>query len=160
MRTSFGCNGGNQSTAFNYWESHDAELESAYPYTARTQTCKYDQSAATNTEVASWSKVTADDTNALKAALNIGVVSVSIEADKYCFQSYTSGIFDNTNCGTSLDHAVALVGYGSENGTEYWIMRNSWGTTWGESGYMRMAIESGKGVCGVQMGPLYPASNN
>ncbi len=151
-----GCNGGNQSTAFNYWESADAEVESAYPYTARTQSCKYSKASATNVEVASWSKVTADDTNAMKAALNVGVVSVSIEADRSCFQSYSSGIFDNTNCGTSLDHAVALVGYGSSNGTEYWILRNSWGTSWGEKGYMRLKITSGAGICGVNKGPLYP----
>lgn len=159
VRTSFGCNGGNQSTAFNYWETHYAELETNYPYTAVTGTCAYSESKATNVEVTTWQKVTADNTDALKAALNVGVVSVSIEADKYCFQAYKSGIFNNTDCGTSLDHAVALVGYGSENGTEYWILRNSWNTTWGEQGYMRVAIQSGKGVCGVQMGPLYPSSN-
>jgi len=160
VRTSFGCNGGNQSTAFNYWESHDAELEGTYPYTAKTQSCSYSESKATNVEVATWNKVAANSPDALKAALNVGVVSVSIEADKMCFQTYSSGVFDNVKCGTQLDHAVAAVGYGSENGQEYWIVRNSWGASWGEQGYIRMAIVDGAGICGVQMGPLYPASNN
>ena len=71
---------------------------------------------------------------------------------------YKSGIFDSADCGTELDHAVLLVGYGrSESGQEYWIMRNSWAETWGEGGYMKMAIgEDGPGICGVMKAPLYP----
>jgi len=92
----------------------------------------------------------------MKAALQSGVLSVSIEADKPVFQRYSTGIFNSTSCGTSLDHAVAVVGWGKSGSTEYWIMRNSWGKSWGESGYMQMEITSGKGICGVQMEPLYP----
>jgi len=77
-----------------------------------------------------------------------------------CFQNYRSGIFDNTSCGTRLDHGVGIVGWGKQSGREYWILRNSWGKSWGESGYMRMAIETGKGVCGVQMQPSYPKGVN
>jgi len=93
----------------------------------------------------------------MKAALQSGVLSVSIEADKSVFQRYSSGIFNSVECGTSLNHAVAIVGWGKEGSTEYWIMRNSWGKSWGEKGYMQMEIaSSGKGVCGVQSEPLYP----
>jgi len=83
-----------------------------------------------------------------------------IEADRAVFQQYTSGIFDSTACGTSLDHATLVVGYGSENGQDYWIMKNSWGTVWGEAGYMRLAIVNGQGICGIQMNPLYPTADN
>lgn len=83
-------------------------------------------------------------------------MSVSIQANQFCFQSYSSGIFDNTRCGTNLDHAVAVVGWGSDNGVEYWLLRNSWGVTWGEEGYMKVEIVSGHGLCGIQMEPLYP----
>ena len=63
---------------------------------------------------------------------------------------YQSGIFNDDNCGYTIDHAVALVGYGSEDGQEYYILRNSWGTTWGEDGYMRLASNgNGLGICGV-----------
>ena len=71
---------------------------------------------------------------------------------------YRSGIFDSSACGTRLDHATLVVGYGNENGKEFWIMKNSWGTGWGESGYMRLAIEQGAGVCGIQMNALYPTA--
>ena len=85
-------------------------------------------------------------------------VSIAIEADQYQFSAYKSGIFDNTSCGTSLDHAVLLVGYGSQDGQEYYLMKNSWGTSWGESGYMKMAIiGNGPGICGCQMQPNYPS---
>jgi len=71
---------------------------------------------------------------------------------------YTSGILDQS-CGTGLDHAIAAVGYGSDNGQEYWIIRNSWGSSWGEEGYIRVAIEDGEGICGIQMGSFYPTTN-
>lgn len=83
---------------------------------------------------------------------------MSIEADKFSFQMYTSGVFDNANCGTELDHATLVVGYGTSlTGKEYWIMKNSWGESWGESGYMKVAIVDGEGICGIQMGPLFPS---
>ena len=95
----------------------------------------------------------------MKAALAQQPLSVSIEADTYVFQTYKSGVLNSTKCGTQLDHAVLAVGYGSENGQEYWLVKNSWGTTWGENGYIKLAIVDGDGICGVQMGPLFPTSN-
>jgi C1A family cysteine protease len=74
----------------------------------------------------------------MKAALARQPLSVSIEADRSVFQNYRSGIFNSTACGTSLDHATNVVGWGTSGGVDYWLMRNSWGTTWGESGYMRV----------------------
>jgi len=76
----------------------------------------------------------------MKAAVAKQPISVLIEADKSVFQMYRNGIFDSASCGTNLDHATLVVGYGEENGKEFWIMKNSWGTGWGESGYMRLAI--------------------
>jgi len=75
------------------------------------------------------------------------------------FQSYTSGIISSTTCGTTLDHAVLVIGYGTDAGTDYWLLKNSWGTTWGEEGYFRIIRDmttSGPGVCGLQMEPIYP----
>jgi len=102
-----------------------------------------------------YTNVTPNSSTQMKAALESYVLSVSIEADKSVFQRYSSGIFNSTACGTRTDHATNVVGWGSSNGVEYWIMRNSWGKYWGESGYMRMEITSGKGICAVQSGPLY-----
>ena len=94
----------------------------------------------------------------MKAAVAKQPISVLIEADKSVFQMYRSGIFDSASCGTRLDHATLVVGYGEENGKEFWIMKNSWGTGWGEEGYMRLAIQEGDGVCGIQMNTLYPTA--
>lgn len=83
-------------------------------------------------------------------------MSVSIEADKSVFQSYKSGVFASSSCGTSLDHAVLLVGYstGTSEG-DYFILKNSWGTTWGDAGYMKLGMEANgqDGYCGVYMNP-------
>jgi C1A family cysteine protease len=91
------------------------------------------------------------------AAVAKGPVSVAIEADQSAFQSYRSGIV-KSGCGTQLDHGVLVVGYGSENGTDYWVVKNSWGASWGESGYIRLArtSASGPGVCGLQSQASYP----
>jgi C1A family cysteine protease len=153
-----GCNGGNASLAFSYLSSKAAMSESSYPYTHRNGTCKW---SSNNTGVVSTSHsyVTSNSPSAMKSALANQPLSVAIEADKSVFQSYKSGIFNSTACGTSLDHATNVVGWGSSAGTDYWIMRNSWGTSWGEKGYMRLAIVSGKGNCGIQMQPLYTKTN-
>jgi len=72
---------------------------------------------------------------------------------------YSGGIFDSASCGTNLDHAVAAVGYGSENGQDFYIVRNSWGASWGEKGYIRIAAVEGKGICGIQQVSLWPSTN-
>lgn len=91
--------------------------------------------------------------NVIKNELSKGVLSVMLSARSQYFKSYSSGILNNTNCPLHTDHAVAMVGWGADatTGQEYWIVRNSWGSNWGEAGYIRMAIdESGPGICGVQ----------
>jgi len=93
---------------------------------------------------------------ALQSALASQPIAVSIEADTLVFQSYTSGVLDSAACGTSLDHAVLAVGYGVENGLNYWLVKNSWGTSWGDNGYIKLAAVEGEGICGVQMVPVYP----
>jgi len=151
----YGCNGGWAYRAIQYFETHYAESESSYPYTARDGSCKYNSSNATVVKTASYVNVTADSISAMKTALNSHILSVAIEADKYCFQTYSSGIFNNSNCGTSLDHATNVVGWGTSGGVDYWIMRNSWGKSWGMSGYMHVQQVAGKGICGIQMEPVY-----
>ena len=156
----YGCGGGWQYKAFQYYESNMAILEKDYAYTAKDGSCQYDSLSHTGVDVSGYSWVTADSSSQTKAAIAKQPISVSIEADRYVFQLYSSGVFDSTSCGTSLDHAVALVGYGTENGQDYYLLRNSWGTSWGEAGYMKIAnVGDGAGICGVQMEPLYPASN-
>ena len=69
-------------------------------------------------------------------------MAVAVEADKFCFQMYSSGVMDNPKCGTELDHAVLVVGYGTDDksGLDYWYVKNSWDMTWGDEGYIRLGI--------------------
>jgi len=90
----------------------------------------------------------------LKAALAKGPVSVAIEADKIAFQGYTGGVITGSACGTQLDHGVLAVGYGTENGTEYFLVKNSWGASWGVDGYVKIGVEGN--VCGITSQPSYP----
>jgi C1A family cysteine protease len=96
----------------------------------------------------------------LKAAIAKAPTSVTIEADQTVFQMYTGGVLDSKKCGTNLDHAVAAVGYGTEGGQEYYIVRNSWSASWGDAGYIKIAAVDGAGICGIQMESLYPAAKN
>jgi len=152
-----GCNGGLMDYAFQYAESNKMEEESAYPYTAMDGSCAFDVNKG-EVLVAGFEDVASQDESQLLAAVNLGPVSVAIEADTSVFQSYSSGVIDSTGCGTQLDHGVLVVGYGSENGQDFWILKNSWGASWGESGFFRIArsTDSGPGICGLQLQPSYP----
>jgi C1A family cysteine protease len=110
--------------------------------------------------VSSYTDVTPNNVAQMKAAATLQPLAVAIEADKLCFQVYKSGVFSNSRCGTTLDHAVLVVGYGTENGVEYWLVKNSWNTTWGENGYIKLAITGDdEGTCGVQSDPQFVTSN-
>ncbi|KAG6777144.1 hypothetical protein POTOM_016952 [Populus tomentosa] len=98
--------------------------------------------------------------NALQQAVAQQPVSVIVDGGGRDFQFYKSGVF-NGDCGTAQSHAVTAMGYGTNSdGTDYWLVKNSWGTGWGESGYMRMqrGIGASEGLCGIAMYPSYPTA--
>jgi len=149
-----GCNGGLMDQAFQYIISNPGiASEQAYPYTAQDGTCN--TAAKSVTMITGYTDVTSGDEAALMKAVNVGPVSVAIEADQSCFQFYSGGVLNDPTCGTQLDHGVLAVGYGTLSGQDYWIVKNSWGTSWGvESGYVFIA----KGIdeCGIATENSYP----
>jgi C1A family cysteine protease len=153
-----GCNGGQPDSALKYMINNGQCSESAYPYTAKQGTC-HSCSQPTDVEFSSCYDVKPNDQVALKTAVLKNPVVVAIEADTKYFQSYSSGILtDSIKCGTNLDHAVEIVGYGTQNGINYWKVRNSWSSSWGEDGYVliqRSDSTNDPGVCGIAMEPSF-----
>ena len=151
-----GCNGGWPYLAVEYAASKGLELESDYPYTAQDGSCNYNKAKAV-TVAGGYKFVTSNSTDQLKAALVNGPVSVLIEADQDSFQFYSSGVI-RKNCGADLDHAVLAVGYEKVGLYEAFIVKNSWGTSWGSDGYVYIGTtqtqNKGQGVCGILAQPL------
>ena len=151
-----GCNGGLMDGAFQYAIDNGMCSEDAYPYNAKSGSC---QSCTTVVTMSSCVDVTPQNEVDLEKAVSIGPVSVAIEADTRTFQLYTSGVITSDACGTNLDHGVLVAGYGTENNTPYWLVKNSWGTSWGENGYVKIGKSDSTrtpGVCGIAMQPSYP----
>jgi C1A family cysteine protease len=154
-----GCNGGEMNGAFNFAMDKGICTESDYPYfsgdTQKGGTCK---TCSTALKVKACYSVKANDQIALKEAVSKGPVSIAIEADTRYFQSYASGVLTSATCGTTLDHGVLVVGYGTENGQDYWLVKNSWSTTWGDGGYLKIARSDStndEGICGISMDPSF-----
>ncbi|XP_011029381.1 PREDICTED: cysteine proteinase RD21a [Populus euphratica] len=153
-----GCNGGLMDYAFEFIINNGGiDTEDDYPYLGRDGRCDTYRKNAKVVSIDSYEDVPVNDETALKKAVANQPVSVAIEGGGRNFQLYDSGVFTG-ECGTSLDHGVAAVGYGTEKGKDYWIVRNSWGKSWGESGYIRMErnIASPTGKCGIAIEPSYP----
>lgn len=161
VKLCFGCNGGNYTTVYGqYAKNNYMYTEAGWPYTATGGTCAPPAGASpTGMKTTGYTAVETENEVALKTALAQQPVSVAIQANQFSFQAYKDGVFDSSKCGTQLDHAVLLVGYGvdAESGQPFYLMKNSWGSSWGDKGYMKMAIVgNGPGICGVQMQPAYP----
>jgi C1A family cysteine protease len=152
-----GCQGGLMDHAFEWVSQNGICSEADYPYTSGsgvTGTCKKTCTPAVT--LTGHTDVPSQDEDALKAAVSKQPVSVAIEADKRVFQLYKTGVLDDPACGTSLDHGVLVVGYGtdSDSGKDYWKVKNSWGETWGEQGYIKMVRN--KNQCGISQMASYP----
>lgn len=154
-----GCGGcGNLYNALEYTASSGIESESDYPFTLKRKGCNYNSKKVV-VKNQGYAAVQVNNTNQLKAALAQQPVIVGIEADQTVFQFYKAGVITH-GCGSMLDHAVNAVGYGTFNGNDAFIVKNSWGPDWGMEGYVLISTNQnangGAGVCGILSGPVYP----
>ncbi|XP_028793674.1 low-temperature-induced cysteine proteinase-like [Neltuma alba] len=154
-----GCNGGLMDYGFEFIINNGGiDTEEDYPYRAVNGRCDTYRKNAKVVTIDDYEDVPVNDERALQKAVANQPVSVAIEGGGREFQLYVSGVFTG-DCGTALDHGVTAVGYGTENGVDYWIVRNSWGKSWGENGYVRLErnlATSNTGKCGIAMESSYP----
>merc|ERR1719420_2234757 len=135
--TSSGCQGGSMAGAIQYESGTAMATEASYPYKGVDGTCQSSFTAAIPQGGITGHKSVGNfifgaSKKSMQSAIQQQPVSIAIEADQYAFQAYESGVL-SSGCGTSLDHGVLAVGYGSESGQDYWLVKNSWGTSWGAS---------------------------
>jgi C1A family cysteine protease len=154
-----GCNGGITNSAFRYVIDNGISFETTLPYTAKDDKCPTNLHKSP-VSLSTCYNVEPENQIDLKSAVSSNsVVAVAIQADSRVFQFYSSGIITSEECGDNLNHAVAIVGYGEEkDGTKFWTVRNSWGTSWGEDGYVRILREdkeNGNSICGIAGQPSF-----
>jgi len=163
VTTCSGCGGcANLYNALEYTSKKGIELETDYPYNARTGSCKYDDSKVAFKN-AGYELVKPKSADQLKAALVNQPVVVGVQASGVAFQFYAGGVISNgLLCGDNMDHAITAVGYGEHKGHDSFIVKNSWGPSWGAQGYVYISTNdqanNGNGVCGILAAPVFPTA--
>jgi len=154
-----GCNGGLMDSAFKYIiQNHGIDTEASYPYTATgPNSCKFKRNDVGAT-ITSFRDIQRGSETALLNGVAINPVSVAIDASHQSFQMYHSGIYNEPRCSsTNLDHGVLAVGYGTQSGQDFWLVKNSWGASWGMQGYILMS-RNRNNQCGIATAASYPVA--
>jgi len=156
-----GCDGGLMTQAMDYIISNGGiDTEASYPYTAQDGTCNYN-AANSGSTLASYNNIPSGDEASLQTAVYTGPTSVAIDASQSSFQFYSSGVYSDPDCSsTQLDHGVLSVGWGVDTSSSqpYWIVKNSWGTDWGQQGFIWML--RGQNMCGIATMATIPSGCN
>lgn len=155
-----GCDGGLMANAFKYIrDNHGVDTENSYPYEAHDDKCRFKNKTVGADDKGYMEIPSGDEAKLTKAIAMKGPVSVAIDASQESFRLYDGGVYDEPNCGNSeenLDHGVLVVGYGTDpvHG-DYYLVKNSWSETWGQSGYIKMARNKDN-QCGIATSAVYP----
>lgn len=154
-----GCEGGLMDNAFTYVKDNKGiDTEKSYPYEAQDDKCRYNPKQSGATDKGFVDIPEGDEAKLKLAVATVGPVAVAIDAGHESFQFYKRGVYYEKQCGNQpdeLDHGVLVVGYGTESGKDYWLVKNSWGKSWGLEGYIKMARNK-KNHCGIATSASYP----
>uniref|UniRef100_A0A224XFN1 Putative cathepsin l-like proteinase n=1 Tax=Panstrongylus lignarius TaxID=156445 RepID=A0A224XFN1_9HEMI len=152
-----GCKGGFVDASFRYIKDNKGiDTEGSYPYEAHDYTCRFERSTIGGTNKGHMNIKLGNEEDLQNAVANVGPISVTIDASQHSFHFYSGGVYHEPHCNsTSLDHCVLVVGYGTENGQDYWLVKNSWGSRWGDKGYIKMARNKDNN-CGIVSLASYP----
>jgi len=149
------CEGGLMDYAFKFIiQNKGICSEADYPYQEKDESCQ--TTCKSVSTISDYADIPSGNETAMGYAVAVQPLSIAIEADQSVFQDYSSGVLASSECGTNLDHGVLIVGYGHDNksGLDYWIVKNSWGTSWGMAGYVWLA--RGQNECGLDIAASYP----
>ncbi|EDW79732.2 uncharacterized protein Dwil_GK17860 [Drosophila willistoni] len=157
-----GCDGGFQEYGFEYIRDHGVTLAKKYPYTQTEMTCKQNQTAGippreSIVKIRDYATITPGDEEKMKEVIaTLGPLACSMNADTISFSQYHGGIYEDDECNQGeVNHSITVVGYGTENGRDYWIIKNSYSQNWGEGGFMRLPRNAGD-YCGIASECSYP----
>jgi len=152
-----GCSGGSIQMTLYYATTQGVCNFGSYPYQTRVGSCQASSCRVVvpHFGVKGYKQIRQGDEESMLEAVSMQPLAVAVDAKGAAWQLYSSGVF-GAACGTLVNHAVLIVGYGKDNGLDYWLVKNSWGPTWGESGYIRMRRgQSPLGQCAINISPVY-----